>query len=378
MKHYRRSLEELWARWKYKAKSGTFPFEYTCYADVERAMASLRSYDREEWAAIFSAAAAPYRERAREAEARGQDDRALRNYLRAYGYYRLARFPTTNSPAKEVAYTESREMFVRAARYFDHSFERVQIPFQGRPGEGRSVIGYLCRAGVAPPAPLVVHWGGFDSFKEERYRHIDVPGMLAAGLPVLLIDMPGTGEAPVKGSLDAERMFDAVLDWVGITPEFDARRVCFYGGSFGGYYATKLAHTRADRLACVVNHGGCIHHAFDPDWIERAQHGEYAFDYAESNAHAFGLASADEWVEFAPRLSLLDMGLLERPCAPMLIVNGIYDSIFPLEDAHLLLEHGDPKTARFYRRGHMGMTRDTLPTMARWMATMLCSAAEAG
>jgi hypothetical protein len=59
-------------------------------------------------------------------------------------------------------------------------------------------------------------------------------------------------------------------------------------------------------------------------------------------------------VDYAPKLSLLEQGILERPCAPLLGVNGVNDSVFPIADMYLLLEHGSPKSARFYRAGHMG------------------------
>ena len=32
-------------------------------------------------------------------------------------------------------------------------------------------------------------------------------------------------------------------------------------------------------------------------------------------------------------------GVLERPCAPLLLMNGIQDSVFPIEDDYLLLQH---------------------------------------
>jgi hypothetical protein len=46
--------------------------------------------------------------------------------------------------------------------------------------------------------------------------------------------------------------------------------------------------------------------------------------------------------------------VLERPSAPLLCVNGVNDSVFPIADMHILLEYGSPKSARFYSAGHMG------------------------
>ena len=259
------------------------------------------------------------------------------------------------------------ENFFAAARYFDPPLERVEMPFQGRPGEGNAVVGYLRKPNGAGPFPVLVAWGGIDGFKEERR----VDGYLARGMATLAIDMPGVGEAPIAGSEDAERMFDAVFDWVGRQPELDGARIGIVGGSTGGYWTAKLAHTHKDRIRAAIDQGGCTHYAYTPEWIEKAQHGEYALELAETLASAFGLETFDEWVEYAPRLSLLTQGVLDKPCAPLLLVNGIHDSIFPISDMYLLLEHGSPKSARFYPVGHMGHTPDTAPTMLNWMAEHL-------
>jgi hypothetical protein len=55
----------------------------------------------------------------------------------------------------------------------------------------------------------------------------------------------------------------------------------------------------------------------------------------------------------------------------MLCVAGLEDTVFPIEDMHLLLEHGRPKAARFFPGGHMGLTPQTLPMITRWLAEQL-------
>jgi pimeloyl-ACP methyl ester carboxylesterase len=154
---------------------------------------------------------------------------------------------------------------------------------------------------------------------------------------------------------------DGVEAW-GLSPngmnagrsDLDADRVALHGGSTGGYWATKVAHTHAHRLRGAVNQGGPAHFAFQKHWIVTAQRGEYPFELAETLACAFGGTSADDWIGYAPKLSLLDQGILDQPCAPLLCVNGVQDSVFPIADMYLLLEHGAPKSARFYPDGHMG------------------------
>ncbi len=361
---YVRPLSELWDMWKPRVRMRGYPFTYAKYEDMERVMATLTSYDREAWAAAFSAVAMPYEDRAAEAEEKGDARGAKENYLLAYQYYRLARYPTTNSPGKAQAYKKSQEMLLKASRFFDVPMERVLIPFQPHGNEGNRIPAYLRlpKVGTAP-FPLLVSWGGIDGFKEEQLND----SALESGLATLAIDGPGVGDAPLKGSEDAERLFGAVLDWVGTRTSVDPTRVAVWGYSTGGYWAVKVAHVYRDRIVCAVSQGGPVHYAFEPDWIHRQERGEYPFEFFETICYAFGKSGYEEWVDYAPRLSLLRQGMLDRPSAPLLLVNGIHDSVFPIQDYYLLLEHGSPKCARFFEAGHMGFTRDTFPTIMGWI-----------
>ncbi len=343
------------------------PFEFTDYQEVERVFAGLRSLDRDAWAEAFGQAARPHEERAAQAEAAGDAASAKAHYLRAANYYRVARYPAPNSPGKRQAYQRCKETYLKAAKYFDPPLERIEMPFRGRPGEGRVVVGYFRRPPARGRLAVIVNWGGIDSYKEE----VRAEAYLARNLAVLAIDMPGVGEAPIVGSEDAERLWDAVFDWIAGRPDLDAGRVGLVGRSTGGYWTTKLAHTHRERVRAAVNHGGCVHYAFTSEWIEKAQHGEYPLELAETLAFAFGRTTFEEWVEYAPRLSLLTQGILDQPSAPLLCVNGLNDSVFPISDHYLLLEHGQPKSARFYPAGHMGFTPETEPTIVNWLASNL-------
>lgn len=198
-------------------------------------------------------------------------------------------------------------MYLAAAGYLPYSLERVEIPFPGRAGEGSCVIGYLVRPRNAGRMPLVILWAGIDTFKEDRAEIADP--VIAANLSLLLIDMPGTGEAPPKGSEDAERLWDAVLTWCAKQLLIDAARIGAWGGSTVGYWAAKIAHTHRDKLAAVVVQGGCVHYAFMAEWTEKVQHGSYAFELAETLASSFARASFEGWLEYCPCLSLLKQGV---------------------------------------------------------------------
>jgi esterase FrsA len=345
-----RPMDEVKKELRERAKHNRNPFLYTLYDEVAPVIDGLESVDREAWANAFGALAARHEERAAKAEAGGDDDSARKEYLIAYDCYHVARYPAPNSPGKRAAYKKSQENFHKAARYFDPPLERVEMPFNGRGGEGRASIGLLRKPkGVARP-PVVAIWGGIDAFKEERPSD----PYLRAGLATLCIDMPGVADAPLPGSENAERLWDAVFDYIAGRSDLDENRVGIHGGSTGGYWATKVAHTQNERLRAAVNQGGPAHFAFQKDWIAKAQRGEYPFELAETLACAFDRSSGEEWIEYAPQLSLLTQGILDRPCAPLLCVNGVNDTVFPIADMHLLLEHGRPKSTRFYPGGHMG------------------------
>jgi dienelactone hydrolase len=348
-----------------RARRGTF-----AHADCEtvaKVMDGLVSLDRDAWARGFMSVARPWHERAEEAEARGDAKAAREAFMRAYAYYRLGRYPTTNSPAKRESYERSVASWLRAARYLDPPLERIEIPFDARPGEGNRVVGYLRRPKGAAKPPIVVTWGGIDGYKEDRIAE----PLLQRGLAVLAIDNAGVGEAPIKGGNEGERYFDTVFDWVRARGDVDGSRLVILGASTGGYWAAKLAHTRSDILACSVNHGGCAHYAFTPQWIEKAQDGEYAYELAETLAYAFGRDGFEDWVEWSPNLSLVKQGVLEQRHVPLLCVNGKRDTTFPIEDHYLLFEYGDPKWGYFPDTGHMGRTPRTEGIINDWICGRL-------
>ena len=68
--------------------------------------------------------------------------------------------------------------------------------------------------------------------------------------------------------------------------------------------------------------------------------------------------------------SLIDQRILDKPCAPLLCVIGVNDSVFPIDDLYLLLEYGNPKAARFYPGGHMG-GGDAQAVIVQWLKEKL-------
>jgi esterase FrsA len=332
------------------------PFERTKKEDVEEVLGRLHSMEPDPWGIEWAKIGARYEARAAEQEKKGQSKEAGDSYYLAYEYYRIGRYPVPSSAEKMNCYRGALRNFLQAGKYLDPPVERVEIPF-----EGNKVAGYLQipRGGVARP-PIVMHWGGVDGWKEDSRGQSEALHRL--GLATFVIDMPGAGENPLLGQEPrAERTFSAAMDFLETRRDIDGQRIAVMGRSFGGYWAAKLAYVEAKRLKGAVNWGAGIHYTFEPEWLrpaltERAS--QYLMGPAsllDSRSYIFRVKTLEEVLKIAPTLSLKTQGLLDRPSAPLLFVNGKHDDQHPVEDIYLAMEHGDPKEARIFADGgHMG------------------------
>jgi surfactin synthase thioesterase subunit len=111
---------------------------------------------------------------------------------------------------------------------------------------------------------------------------------------------------------------------------------------------------------------------FQPEWVQASRYPDsYLMELVETRSLMLGARNDEEYVQGFARLSLLDQDLLDRPCAPLLLVNGKEDRQCPVADIDLLLDHGWPKAVRMFPGGHMGLTPQTLPTIVNWLDRQL-------
>jgi esterase FrsA len=330
-----RTLEELKVETQRRADHNLYPVLGLKSADAREALAAIDSLDRDAWAAAWSRIGDRYLAAAGTSRGKAAQD----GFLMAWRYYSFARWPVPNSPGKEKAYRQALVAFRDYARMLDPPIEIVRIPF-----EGKEIVGYLRLPKQARPVPLVLTISALDTRKEDML--LEGAAFVAKGIGVFAVDMPGTGEAPIKIDVGAERMFSAILDALAKRPDIDKNRIVVRGISWSGYWAAKLGIVEAARLKGAVVQGGPADFYFSADWQGKALGTrEYLFDLFPARASVYGVATLEEFLAYGPRMSLKEEGLIDKPSAPMLLVNGEKDSQVPIADLDILLHHGSPKEA---------------------------------
>ena len=105
----------------------------------------------------------------------------------------------------------------------------------------------------------------------------------------------------------AERTYLAWLDYLPTRTDVDGNRVAVWGGSFGAYWAARLAFTAADRIKGAVFHGGNVHYGFQREWLVPAfttGGATYLFgaqSLLDARGRAMGVKTIEEFLEVAPR-----------------------------------------------------------------------------
>ena len=110
------------------------PMDHAPAAETRAILDRLGTLDREQWAMAFSAAAEPHYEAGLAAETKGDREAARREFLAAFGLFRVARYPAPNSPAKRAAYRRSQDAYFKAAAHAQNptcGASRCPMPARG-------------------------------------------------------------------------------------------------------------------------------------------------------------------------------------------------------------------------------------------------------
>lgn len=371
----------LWARkWRPNCVAGRYPFTDAEVEDFDPIFAELVEVSDDDPAILnrpddYAQVFLPVADRLAATGRQLHADQALADardlLLRAAAVYRIARFPINRSPLTQYAWECGRESYDLGGLLLDPPSLGVQIPFtHADPTRGDApapIPAYLrMPQGDAPRSgyPVVLFICGLDAYRTDHtprtQAHVD------RGFATLSFEIPGTGDCPAAPGdpESADRLMTSVLHWVAGqagTRGLDPDRIVARGVSTGGYHAFRAAHTHADQLLAAVAQGGGAHHMFDPAWIQAQNQMEYPFALADALAYKFGYRDDDPAVALerftadAQRFSLITSRVIDRPSCRLLAVNGMEDSIFPVEDSILVAEAGSHRDLLLRAdRGHMG------------------------
>jgi acetyl esterase/lipase len=355
-----------------RADHQAYPITGIDRADVRSVLAGLKSTEPEEWAAAWAAMGAHHADAAKSASDAAQK---RENWHQAWLDYHFGAWPAQDTAGKKADYEKAVAAFRDYAKLLDPPAETVRIPF-----EGKEIVGYLRLPPGAGKKPVVLTIGGLDEYKEFGIEH-GSGALVKAGLGTLALDMPGTGEAPVKMEVGSERMIGAALNWLVTQPQIDPQRLAVEGASAGGYWAALAAYTERGRLKAVVAQGAPVHEYFQAEWQHKSWGtDEYLFGLKEARMWVYGFKPGEDqqFLDKMATFSLETRGILKQPSAPMLVVNGEKDTQVPIADLYLLLKTGTPKFAWVNPDGgHTGRSKEwpeeriTGEVTAPWLAAML-------
>jgi hypothetical protein len=143
--------------------------------------------DPESWHREWLTVAERNRLRAEAAADAGHHETAISAWLRATNYYRSAEFwLDADDPRRLATFDRCEQSFRSAGALLDPPLEQVEISHEG----GTRLHAYFLRgASAVLRLPVLIAFGGLDSFKEELYFMIG-RAALRRGISCLLVDGP--------------------------------------------------------------------------------------------------------------------------------------------------------------------------------------------
>ncbi len=325
--------------------------------DFDRVLGETR--DWRDWAPNWKRMGDEHRALAEEAERAGRLVTATDAYQRAAWCYHLGKFLWFEDVGlHDELRARTVETYAKAMRHLSPPGTRLEAPFEG------STIPGILRRPDSEPAPLVILVPGLDSVKEELYAMEN--DFLRRGLATLTIDGPGQGESAP--------LFPIRADWsTVITPLLDhlasrdhgvrLDRVGLMGISMGGIYGPRAA-AKEKRLRALVALAGP--YDLSECWPQ--------LNPLTKGGYVFYTKSRDEAEAFEKAKTLTLRGVLEEVSAPLLVIHGGRDRLFPPEHAERIAREAPNATLLLYPEGNHvcnNIPYKYRPAMADWMRERL-------
>lgn len=303
-------------------------------------------------------------------------------YFRANALGHIAHYPSLHTKLRYWIYGTQVAAFLNATSCWSTPYSEILIPHtHAIAGEGDVVPTFFRPAprNASIPAPVLVRLAGIDGFRTDQPHNAEQMAH-EAGYAYLIAEIPGTGASPSlpKDPASPDRQLSSIIDWIDGQLDLDSDRVVVWGVSTGGYYGFRAAYTHADRILGAIGNGGWSNCALTQDWMEIADVGEYPTSLSRTFAWKFGYDPINQYEDYMNDLeklkqnfSLIDTGLADHGSAPLLVVDGKNDTIFPIEDTTILLEHGQPKSARVIAGAHHPGEPAATPTIFEWISRLI-------
>lgn len=295
------------------------------FNDFQRVTEPLERWD--DWCAAWSAAGAQHAQLAEEAEREGFYTSAGQHYVQAAMMYHFGKFMFFHRPEEhQAAHEEVVRLYERGLPYYTFPGERVEIPYEGE----TRIPAILRKPWHAAKPPVVILVPGLDSVKEEMHFYGD--DFLRRGMAVIAIDGPGQGEMEFDHPMrhDYEVPIGRVIDYLETRRDVDASRIGLMGVSLGGYYGIRSAAFEP-RLRAVIALaiGYRLANYFDRVPILTR----------EAFVHRLHAGTPDEARE---HLEAFDLeGVVGQLRAPVLVIMGRQDRLFPAEDTEQMVRDSD-------------------------------------
>jgi len=121
-----RTLDEIKTEALKRAQNGMYPLIGLDPGDVGEAFDSIRTKEKDEWAAAFMQVAGRYMDEAKSLET-SDPAKANADYIRAWRLYSFGRWPIPASPKKQESYHKAIEAFLAHAKFWDPPLSVVAV-----------------------------------------------------------------------------------------------------------------------------------------------------------------------------------------------------------------------------------------------------------
>jgi alpha-beta hydrolase superfamily lysophospholipase len=286
---------------------------------LESTLASITSPDQwsNAWIETAQRFLGDYR---RQVSAKHLLEAAQTRRLAALSYHAAQMFSTGDDRTIRTCRAAAASLFAQAQPYVYPDARRIGVPWRSHrlPAYLQTASGTSARSG------LVVMLNGASTSKEESFAWAE--SFLRAGLAVLSLDTPGTGEASGVPNPDADDddVLDGVFDIMRNEPSLDLTQVSVVGVSLGGNLAVRCAAYDRRIMSTVA-----VTPPFDPArWIGRAS------PFLINQLGNMAEAERGELHESVNRYSLHDC--VPRLKSPLLVFGAGHDLVVPPSEAQLL------------------------------------------